>query len=233
VVIAALLGPLYCGYLCPAGAVQELLGHLGLARRMPPHIDRPARFVKYAVLAALVVGSLALGSQSVLHLDLLREAWAQQRNALGVVLLGGVAAGSLLSVRFGCRYLCPTGAFLNLLGKLAPLRRLLPEKRYAACDLGVRAFPDVDCIQCNRCRMGEHAQPASGWRLNAFRAVLFASLLLLAIFALPSEEGAADRPSVEPRVRAVDVGLLKARTRSGQLSDRRADYWHLVRPGDE
>ena len=141
--------------------------------------------------------------------------------------------GSLLTVSFGCRYLCPTGAFLNLLGKLAPLRRLLPEKRYAACDLGVRGFPDVDCLQCNRCRIGERADPASAWRLNAFRAVLVASLLLLAIFALPSGEGAADIPSVEPRIRAVDVGLLKARIRSGQLRDRRADYWHLVRSGDE
>ena len=73
VALAALVGPLYCGYLCPAGALQELLGHLGLARRMPQEIDRRARFAKYALLAALVVGSLAFGSDSVLHLDLLRE----------------------------------------------------------------------------------------------------------------------------------------------------------------
>jgi len=229
IALAALAGPLYCGYLCPAGALQELLGHVGRARRAPVKLDQLARFAKYALLAALITGSLAFGSQSILHLDLLRELWAEKRSGLGVALIALVAAGSLLVPRFGCRYLCPTGALLNLLGKWAPLRRLLPAKKYAACDFGVRGAPDVDCLQCNRCLVGERVGPASPRRANALLAALAASVLLMAIFALPSDEGAELATSLEPQVRSVDVSRTKALTAAGHLSDKRAEYWHVVR----
>jgi Na+-translocating ferredoxin:NAD+ oxidoreductase RnfG subunit len=229
VALAALVGPLYCGYLCPAGALQELLGHAGRARRLAAELDRLARFVKYVLLAALVTGSLAFGSQAILRLDLLRELWAEERSAMGIALLALVAAGSLLAPRFGCRYLCPTGALLNLLGKLAPLRRLLPAKKYTHCDFGVRGAPDVDCLQCNRCLVGERAGAASVWRASTARAALLASLLLLALFALPPGEGAEVAASLEPQVRSVDVARAKALTAAGRLSDKRADYWHVVR----
>jgi hypothetical protein len=229
--LAALVGPLYCGYLCPAGAAQELLSHLGLSRRMPPEVDRPARFVKYLLLTALVVAALGLESETVLRLDLLREVWAEHRTALGVFSIAVVAAGCLLTVRFGCRYLCPTGAFLNLLSKLAPLSRFLPDKDYSACDLGVRGRPDVDCLQCNRCLVGERAPPAPPWRVEAFRAALLGTLLLLAIAALPLGAPGDATPTVEPRIRPVDTALIKMKISAGRLSDTRAEYWHVVRPG--
>jgi len=229
VALAALVGPVYCGYLCPAGALQELLGHAGQARQLPTEIDRRARFVKFVVLAVLVTGSLAFGSQAILHLDLLRELWAKDRSGLGLALLAVVGAASLLVTRFGCRYLCPTGALLNLLGKWAPLRRLLPAKKYARCDFGVRGTPDVDCLQCNRCLVGERTGPAPAWRVNAFRAALVASLLLLALFALPSDEASKSAPSLEPHIRSVNVARLKSLTADGRLSDKPADYWHVVR----
>jgi hypothetical protein len=232
VALAALVGPLYCGYLCPAGALQELLGHAGRARRPPAELDRLARFAKYVVLAVLVTGSLAFGSQAILHLDLLRELWAEERSGMGMALLALVAAGSLLAPRFGCRYLCPTGALMNLLGKLAPLRRLLPAKKYAHCDFGVRGAPDVDCLQCNRCLLGERAEPAPASRSSAIRAVLIASLLVLALFALPSRDAALATLSLQPQLRSFDVARLKALTTGGRLSDKRADYWHVVR-GEE
>jgi polyferredoxin/spermidine synthase len=232
VALAALVGPLYCGYLCPAGALQELLGHLGLARRMPPEIDQRARFAKYALLTAVVVGSLAFGSQSVLHLDLLREVWAEKRSGHGVLLLGLVAGGSLFTLRFGCRYLCPTGAFLNLLSKVAPLRRLLPAKLYPLCDLGIRGAPDVDCLQCNRCRIGERVRPASEPRVRAFHAALAGSLLLLVVFALPAGRGVEVTRSAGPQIRPVDLSLLRMKIEAGHLSDKRAQYWHVVRPAE-
>jgi hypothetical protein len=167
----------------------------------------------------------------VLRVDLLREVWAEHRTALGVLSIAAVAAGCLLTVRFGCRYLCPTGAFLNLLSKLAPLSRFLPDKNYNACDLGVRGRPDVDCLQCNRCLVGERALPARSWRVEAFRAALLGTLLLLAIAALPVGAPSDAAPSVEPRIRPVDTALIKMRTSAGRLSDTRAEYWHVVRPG--
>ncbi len=230
VLLSALVGPIYCGYLCPAGAIQELLGHAGLAQRLPAHIDRNARFIKYVVLSVLVCATLGLGSDTVLGADLLREVWATRRTGLGVLLLAVVVAGSLVTVRFGCRYLCPAGAFLNLLNKVAPLRRFLPEKNYSACDLGVRGVPDVDCLHCNRCLVGEHAAAAPAWRVAAFKVTMAVALLLLVLTALPLGRSAEHAPSVEPDIRPVDTELIKMKTRSGRLSDKRAEYWHVVRP---
>ncbi len=99
-------------------------------------------------------------------------------------------------------------------------------------DFGVRGTPDVDCLQCNRCLVGERTGPAPAWRVNAFRAALVASLLLLALFALPSDEASKSAPSLEPHIRSVNVARLKSLTADGRLSDKPADYWHVVREND-
>ncbi len=223
---AILLGPVYCGYLCPAGAVQELIGLVGRARSLPPAIDRPARFIKYVLLAGIVTLVLGAGSDSILRVDLLRDVWAEEISALGILLLLVVAAGCLVVVRFGCRYLCPTGAFLAILGKVSLLRRWLAPKRYGACDVGVGGPTEIDCIQCHRCRLDEQAAPASGFRQWAFAALLACALLLLVIGALPVGRGEGSGGGVQTR--PVDRQLIEERIRSGRLSGKRAEYWHLL-----
>jgi polyferredoxin len=66
--------------------------------------------------------------------------------------------GSLVYVRFWCRYFCPLGAFLALGNKLALLQRLAPQRRFEHCDLGVRDEFDLDCIRCARCLTGADTQ---------------------------------------------------------------------------
>ncbi len=229
VIVGLVVGPIYCGYLCPAGAVQELLGHLGLAGRLPPEVDRAARFIKYVVLTIVVVAAVGFGSESVLRADLLREVWATNRTVLGTVLLALIAGGSLLVVRFGCRYLCPTGAFFNLCNKVALLRPFLSAKRYPLCDLGVKSLADVDCLQCNRCLVGERVAAAESWHLGAFRLVLAAVLALLLLGTLPLGSATEQTSGAAPRITPVDTALIKAKIRAGRLSDKRAEYWHVVR----
>ena len=49
---------------------------------------------------------------------------------------------------------------MALLGSWAPLKRLLPAKKYAQCDLGVNHAQELDCISCDRCRYETAAAPA-------------------------------------------------------------------------
>jgi polyferredoxin len=74
----------------------------------------------------------------------------------GWMLVLGLAVllGSLVYVRFWCRYFCPLGAFLALGNKLALLSRFAPRRRLEHCDLGVRHAYDLDCIRCGRCLGG-------------------------------------------------------------------------------
>ena len=50
------LGRVICGLLCPFGLVQDLLHKIPLPKwKVPRKIDKPARYIKYAVLAVLVI----------------------------------------------------------------------------------------------------------------------------------------------------------------------------------
>ncbi len=118
---------LFCGWLCPFGALQEFAHHLGRALRLPqiepsPAWDRRLKSLPFIALAGLV----ALVAFAPQHVDtaaeiepfktaitvfFLREwyfvAYAVFWLALGMVLFKGF-----------CRYLCPLGAVMAVGGLL-------------------------------------------------------------------------------------------------------------------
>lgn len=230
---AALWGPVYCGYLCPAGALQELLswagGLVGAVRPVSAALVRALALARHALLAAVVVGALGLGLPGAEDLDPIRALWASGRHQASWLILGLAALGCLLSARFACRGLCPAGAFLGLANRFAPLRARLPGKRYSACDLGVRAEGDTSCVQCYRCRDEAAGLPASRGHSAAAGWVL-AGVLAAAVWAAILPAGAGGGPSDLVRVEAVDRDLLRRKIEAGTLSDRPALYWRRPAP---
>ncbi len=143
----------FCGWLCPFGAMQELAGQLGRALRLPQlrmrrRTDLRLKRVKYALLALIGLAALltpALADRLVevepfktaVTLGFVRAwpyvAWAAALLALGMVVY-----------KFFCRYLCPLGAALALLGRV---RRLDWIARRAECG--------TPCQTCrHRCAYG-------------------------------------------------------------------------------
>ncbi|MCP4454249.1 MAG: 4Fe-4S binding protein, partial [Planctomycetes bacterium] len=160
-----LFGNLYCGYLCPFGAIQELVSLL-VPRRFKPRLSHTtvqgARFIKYAVLFALVISVFALENENGLLIDPLtsvfnRQLWPEFLLTPLWLFLG---VGILFVTRFWCRYLCPTGAFLSLLNRCAWLQRLLPAKKYGRCEFGLAGRDHLDCIYCDRCNIQNALIPA-------------------------------------------------------------------------
>ncbi|WP_177419219.1 4Fe-4S binding protein [endosymbiont of Lamellibrachia barhami] len=157
-VTTLLFGPVWCGYLCPFGALQEFvsrIGHrLGLRSYASRPLDSRLRFLKYLLLGLLLIVVWGSGDSSWALFDPMQyvfgEHWPEWM--LGILLL--VLLGALFHYRFWCRYLCPLGAFLAFGNKFALLQRLAPERRFNHCDLGVRETFDIDCIRCNRCLTG-------------------------------------------------------------------------------
>jgi polyferredoxin len=230
---SAVWGPVYCGYLCPAGALQEALswvgGALGTTRRLSEARVKWLALARQAVLAVVVVGALGFGLSRVEDLDLLRFLWAPRKPLTVVVLLALVGFGSLISPRFGCRGLCPAGAFLGLANRFAPLRLRLPAKRYAACDLGVLGAADAGCVQCYRCLREVPVPPGSAIHSRAAGLVLAAALALLVWSGLPSL-ASGGRTSGLVRVEAVDEGVVRRKMEAGSLSDHPALYWRPAFP---
>ncbi|MGI9334487.1 MAG: 4Fe-4S binding protein, partial [Gammaproteobacteria bacterium] len=129
----------FCGWLCPFGALQELLSRLARLASVPQlapshRVHGALRPLKYVVLAGLVVASLhapaTLGVaaevepfKTVISLKLDR-AWPFVLYA-SIVLLAG-----LFVERAFCRFLCPLGAIMALGGKLRMFNAL---ERRAAC----------------------------------------------------------------------------------------------------
>ncbi|MDJ0824777.1 MAG: 4Fe-4S binding protein [Rhodobacter sp.] len=116
---------LYCGWLCPFGALQEFAHHIGRALRLPQieldrDWDKRLKSLKYIVLAGLI----ALIFTAPQHLDtaaevepfktaittyFLRE-WYYVAYAAGLLLLSAVLFKGF------CRYLCPLGAVMAIGG---------------------------------------------------------------------------------------------------------------------
>ncbi len=152
--LTVLAGNVYCGYLCPFGALQELAGEF-----RPAAIDtapskpawRYARMTKYALLFLFVAVFAVTRDFGVLSADPLITFFSRGRGGAALYLALAALALSFVYPRFWCRNLCPAGAFLALLKRLRLFKRISPPTFPARCDLGVRHVDELDCIHCDRC----------------------------------------------------------------------------------
>ncbi|MBU2102203.1 MAG: 4Fe-4S binding protein, partial [Candidatus Omnitrophica bacterium] len=148
VTLGIFFGQLWCGWLCPFGALQELVGFR--ARKLPARIDKKARYGKYLVLFGVILAVVFSSSEFWFAHEPLSVFFS--RVPVRFKLLGLIALFfSLFFRRFWCRYFCAAGAFLSFFNKIGLLTRFFP-KRYTHCPFHVSGPLDIDCIQCNICR---------------------------------------------------------------------------------
>lgn len=163
VLIPALLwGRIFCGYICPFGALQELLHFKRISRTIPSVWDGYLAKVKYILLGYLVVRVLVTGQvilQGYTPFKVLFT-WGGTPLSIGLGLTFGIL--SIIMYRPFCRYLCPLGAFLALLSHFS-LVKVKVNSYCAACGLCHKACksqaiagksPRIDsseCILCGDC----------------------------------------------------------------------------------
>ena len=175
-VLAALVfRRVFCGYICPLGTLQELFGKLGRRiggqRRpvVPAAIDRPARYLKYVVLAVITLWTWQAAELVIrgfdpwvayMHLSS-GEVFAEF--SLGLAVLGVSLVGSMIYDRFFCKYLCPMGALLAIVSRVAPFAVRRNAATCISCSACDKACPvnievssagtvtSAECISCNEC----------------------------------------------------------------------------------
>ena len=192
-----LLGRFVCGWLCLFGLVQELLYRIPVKKlTVPPKIDKPLRYLKYAVLLILAVllplalrdefgmsapyfckllcpaGMLEGGIPLVILNKALRPAarflWAWKFAVLLVLL-----AASVFIERPFCKYLCPLGAFYGLFAKIGFLRISTDRsacvncgKCASLCPMQVDPAINADSAECIRCGACVSACPTDALRFT-------------------------------------------------------------------
>lgn len=171
-----LAGSSFCGWVCPFGALQDALAWLRKTLHLPeitvsPKLDRILRYGRFATLGLILFMTIStvklwfsdfdpyrtlFGLEWLFNFNL-AEFWP----AYLIIVL--IVAGSLLIQRFWCRYLCPLGGLMSLLGHVSFLRirrNAASCKGCALCNAPCPVGIDVanaqdavstDCIGCLAC----------------------------------------------------------------------------------
>ncbi len=159
-------GRVFCGFLCPFGALQDFIERITprwLQRPLSPRMHARARWVKYGVLAAVVVPALAGSRVSIYqYVEPFGTVFFRSPSLLLWIIAIAFLAASVVVPRFYCRYACPLGAALALLS-FASIRRIPRVEQCTLCLVCERKCPTgairrevidfPECVRCNVCEI--------------------------------------------------------------------------------
>ena len=164
VVTTLLWGRVFCGFLCPFGALQDFITRI-VPRRfqwaVPQRIHDRAIYLKYGILL-LIVGLAALPAQIAVYqyFEPFGTVFYRSTSPLLLSIAGGFLVASAVVPRFYCRYACPLGAALGVASLLSFFRIRRVEQCEPckvceiACPTGAIRGPEIDfkeCVRCNVC----------------------------------------------------------------------------------
>ena len=162
----------FCGWLCPFGAMQELVAAPARWLKIPQYevprrLDQALRLVKYFVLASILVSAAVSPhvADNLVEVEPFKTSitlyfvryWPFVAYAVGLLVL------NLFVYKGFCRYLCPLGASLAIVGRLrvfnwiprraecgTPCQLCKVKCRYGAIEpSGKIDYPE--CFQCMDC----------------------------------------------------------------------------------
>ncbi|MBI5752262.1 MAG: 4Fe-4S binding protein [Hydrogenophilales bacterium] len=156
----------YCGWLCPFGALQELTFKLARKLRLPffemPHVvhERLAA-LKLLILLGLFGISLQSMGQAIFYAEIepfkTAISFRFQREWIYVAFALGLVALTAFNRKFYCKYLCPLGAALVIPGRFRSFDWLRRRKecglqcQVCAVECEVQAVSPTGAINANEC----------------------------------------------------------------------------------
>jgi polyferredoxin len=157
--VSLLFGKSFCSWLCPVGFISEMVGDFGdkiwkklfkKRFKLPKILDYPLRGVKYLLL---VFFTYAIFSMSVVSLEYFLNGpynisadikmWYFFANIsnFSLIVISVFFVLSIFIRNFWCRYLCPYGALLGVVGLLSPNKIKRNTASCIDCGLCAKACP--------------------------------------------------------------------------------------------
>jgi len=141
------LGRFYCGWLCPFGALSELLFVEKFQWRLSFERDRIFKRLKYYILLGLLLLILIGLEPSNVDFEPYLTLFSFSGNLFTWAIVILSLAISIRVSRLWCRFLCPVGALSGIVSKS-------DKHHYTGsiqCPVGVLEYSPNECIRCNRC----------------------------------------------------------------------------------
>ncbi|MFA9424531.1 MAG: 4Fe-4S binding protein [Sedimentibacter sp.] len=177
VFLAILFGPVFCGWICPLGTVQEWVGKLGRKifnkkynSFVPLKYDKYLRFARYFVLAWVLYVTTYTGKLVFQEVDpyfALFNFWSSEVAIGSIIILSVTLIASLFVERPWCKYACPFGAVMGISNFFRIFKIKRNTSTCISCGACDRACPmnikvsdtnivrDHQCISCMKCTSEE------------------------------------------------------------------------------
>ena len=172
-ILAILFGPVFCGWVCPLGTIQEWIGKLGRKvfkqkynHFIPIKADFYLRYFRYGFLIWVVFVIARSGQllfENVDPYNALFSFWNGEVAVPSLIILGITLAASLFVERPWCKYACPYGALLGVFNKVRIFKIRRNSNSCISCRKCDRSCPmnievsnqekitNLQCISCYRC----------------------------------------------------------------------------------
>lgn len=252
VLVATLVaGPVFCGWLCPLGSVQEWAGRLagkaGLKKvRIPRRVDFGLSLLRFVILGLVLRATFMTVSLAFMRVDpyyALMHFWTGEVALPALIILAAVLILSVFIDRPWCRWFCPLGGILSVTGRISLFKIRRPAKNCVSCGACAKACPvsldpssedvvtDSRCIRCGLC--APSCPDKIRTEKKSYRRVLITALaLFVLVFAvslfLPRThgEGSSGTQAIGPHSTIEELAVAQGKTTADvlQLLDLPAEY---------
>lgn len=229
--ITAIMGRFFCGFLCAFGTMGDFFWYIGtkLKLRRPKigtKADRMLKKVKYVLLIGIILFGWTFGMELLSGTDnpwmvfgmlAKPESWTDTTVlfSVGMALLVLIIVGSLYIERFFCRYLCPLGAAFAVVSKFRLFRIQKPRAHCGSCractkrcSMGIPLYKSnmvrsAECIDCMNC---VEICPRDNVRANP-KPALAAAVAVASLAGMYYAGNIAGTASAERQIAAVSASV--------------------------
>jgi len=176
-IMSLILGKSFCSWICPIGFLSESLGDFGekLFKRkikMPKILDYFFRSLKYFLLLFFLSAIFSMSEKALKSFldsdynfmaDVKMFYFFAEISQFSLIVISALIVLSVIFRNFWCRYLCPYGALLGVIGLISPIK-IKRDKNYCIdcgkCSKVCSSFIQVDkvnyvisdeCVSCSKC----------------------------------------------------------------------------------